>query len=72
MTDVEDGVVEPPLEVELKYRMTDAGPGERLLAADDLAGFTAGGPVVLVVSEDRYLDTDDGRLAGAGFACRLR
>ncbi len=78
MTDVEEGVVEPPveseppLEVELKYRMTDAGPGERLLAADDLAGFTAGGPVVQVVNEDRYLDTDDGRLAGAGYACRLR
>jgi CHAD domain-containing protein len=72
MTDVEETVVEAPLEVELKYRMTDAGPGERLLAADDLAGFTASGPVVLVVNEDRYLDTDDGRLAGAGYACRLR
>ena len=62
----------PPIEVELKFRMTEAGAGERLLAADDLAGFTARGPVTTVLHEDRYLDTPDGRLAAAGYAGRLR
>jgi CHAD domain-containing protein len=60
------------MEVELKYRMTDTTAGERLLAADDLAGF---GPVTdaeTVVHEDRYVDTADGALAAAGYAGRLR
>jgi CHAD domain-containing protein/adenylate cyclase class IV len=87
MTDVAEGAVgspgeaEPgaevdararPIEVELKFRMTDTGAGERLLAADDLAGFAARGPVTTVLHEDRYLDTNDGRLAAAGYAGRLR
>ncbi|OGO58010.1 MAG: hypothetical protein A2V85_01760 [Chloroflexi bacterium RBG_16_72_14] len=75
-TEVEpEAEVEPevrPIEVELKFRMTDAGAGERLLAADDLAGFTARGPVTTVLHEDSYLDTPDGRLAAAGYAGRLR
>lgn len=61
-----------PVEVELKFRMTDAGAGDRLLALDDLAGFSARGPVVTVVHEDRYLDTPGGALAAAGYAGRLR
>ncbi len=61
-----------PLEVELKYRMTDVGTGERLLATDDLAGFAATGPAETVRHEDRYLDTDDGALEAAGYAGRLR
>jgi len=61
-----------PIEVELKYRMTDVATGERLLAVDDLAGFSAIGPVELVLNEDHYLDTPDAALAGAGYAGRLR
>ena len=60
------------MEVELKYRMTDVGTGERLLATDDLAGFAATGPAETVRHEDRYLDTDDGALEAAGYAGRLR
>ena len=60
------------LEIELKYRMTDVATGERLIAADDLAGFVAQGPAVTVRNEDRYLDTPDGALAAAGYAGRLR
>ena len=61
-----------PLEIELKYRMTDVATGERLLAADDLADLTALGPTTIVLNEDRYLDTPDGALATAGYAGRLR
>jgi CHAD domain-containing protein/adenylate cyclase class IV len=68
MTDVLDR----PLEVELKYRMTDVATGERLLAADELAGFAATGPAERVEHRDRYLDTADGALEAAGFAGRLR
>jgi CHAD domain-containing protein len=60
------------IEVELKFRMTDAATGERLLALDDLAGLTAHGPAETVVQDDRYLDTHDGALTAAGYACRLR
>ena len=60
------------LEIELKYRMTDVATGQRLIAAEDLAGFTAQGPAVTVRNEDRYLDTPDGALAAAGYAGRLR
>ena len=63
----------PPLEVELKYRMSDdRGPGERLLAADELAGLSALGPPTDVLVEDRYVDTPDAALAEAGYAGRLR
>ena len=41
---VTDLVERRPMEVELKYRMTDVATGERLLAADDLAGFAADRP----------------------------
>lgn len=69
----EDGVGEPrTVEIELKYRMTDVATGERLIAADDLAGFSALGPAVTVHHEDRYLDTPDGALAAAGYAGRIR
>ncbi len=61
-----------PIEVELKYRMTDPATGERLLAADSLAGFVPLGPAETVRHEDRYVDTADGALATAGFAGRLR
>jgi len=64
-----DGV---PMEVELKFRMTDAATGERLIAADDLDGFAALGPAETAKVEDRYVDTPDGALAAAGYAGRLR
>jgi CHAD domain-containing protein len=69
MTDTADT---GPLEVELKYRMTGAATGDRLLAADDLAGLTAAEPAETVVHEDRYVDTPDGALAAAGYAGRFR
>ena len=62
----------PPIEVELKYRMTDVATGERLIAAEDLAGFGALGPATTVHNEDRYLDTPDGALAAAVYAGRIR
>ena len=68
-----DPVRQPrPVEVELKYRMSDIATGERLLAADELAGLTALGPVERVRQEDRYLDTADGAVAAAGYAGRIR
>ncbi len=70
MTDLLEGI--RPTEIELKYRMTDVATGERLLAADELAGFGAQGPTEIVHHEDRYLDTADGALEAAGYAGRLR
>ena len=67
-----DGIAQRPLEVELKYRMSGVAAGERLLAADELAGLWALGPATDVIQEDRYLDTPDAALAGAGYAGRLR
>jgi CHAD domain-containing protein len=60
-------------EVELKYRVTDPSTGERLIAADELAGLTATGAKARTVRiEDRYVDTAEGGLARAGFVARLR
>ncbi len=61
-----------PMEVELKFRMTDAATGERLIAGDELDGFSALGPAGTTKIEDRYVDTPDGALAAAGYAGRLR
>jgi CHAD domain-containing protein len=61
-----------PLEVELKFRMTDAATGERLIAGDELDGFTALAPAETTKIEDRYVDTAGGALAAAGYAGRLR
>ena len=60
-------------EIELKYRVTDPATGERLVAADQLAGLTATSARPRSVQvEDRYVDTADGALARAGFVARLR
>ena len=67
-----DGLAPAPVEVELKYRMSDVEPGQRLLAADELAGLIALGPPTDLHVEDRYLDTPDAALAEAGYAGRLR
>lgn len=69
MTDV---VTDAPVERELKYRMSDVAVGDRLLAAEELAGLAALGPASTVGHEDHYLDTADGALARAGWALRLR
>ncbi len=61
-----------PVEVELKYHMTDTSAGDRLLGTDELAGMPAVAPPERVVHEDRYIDTADGALAAAGYAVRLR
>jgi CHAD domain-containing protein/adenylate cyclase class IV len=60
------------MEVELKFRMTDAATGERLIAGDELDGFSALGPAETTKVEDRYVDTPDGALTAAGYAGRLR
>ncbi|MER3418797.1 MAG: hypothetical protein C4343_06865, partial [Chloroflexota bacterium] len=60
------------VEHELKYRVHDRAAAERLLAASDLAGFSAVGPVRTIQMEDRYVDTTDGALARAGYAARIR
>jgi CHAD domain-containing protein len=69
---VTEGLAPTPVEVELKYRMSSVAPGERLLAADELAGLRALGPATDMRNEDRYLDTPDASLAAAGYAGRLR
>lgn len=61
-----------PVEVELKYRLTSAAAGERWLNAGLLGTMSAAGPARRSESEDRYIDTRDGALAGAGYAARLR
>jgi CHAD domain-containing protein len=61
-----------PVEIELKYRLREDAAGDRYLVADELAGFVPITPVRSTQLEDRYLDTADGALARAGFACRLR
>lgn len=61
------------MEVELKYRVDDVAAAERVLAADSLGPFTANtGRARATQLEDRYVDTQDGALAHAGFAIRLR
>lgn len=59
------------LEVELKYRAAGAEPLRRLATAARL-GPASLGAARRIGETDRYLDTEDGRLAAAGWACRLR
>lgn len=59
------------LEIELKLRAEDDGPLIALAGAARLGRFTLG-PAHVVDELDRYLDTADGRLAAARWACRLR
>ncbi len=61
-----------PVEVELKFRMSDAATGERLIAGEEIDGFSALGPAETVRIEDSYVDTADGSLLAAGYAGRLR
>ena len=59
------------LEVELKYHADGPGPLEHLATASGLGPATLGGART-VDEVDRYLDTTDGRLGAARWACRLR
>jgi inorganic triphosphatase YgiF len=59
------------VEVELKLLAPDGEP-LRLLARRRRLGSARLGPLTRVTEVDRYLDTADGRLAAAGWACRLR
>ena len=61
-----------PIEIELKYAVADRASGERLLEADELAGFRAVGSPRPLQLEDRYVDSAAGALARAGFYARLR
>lgn len=58
-------------EVEAKFLADGPGPLASLAAAPTLGDATLG-PSRTVDEVDRYIDTADGRLAGAGWACRLR
>jgi CHAD domain-containing protein len=61
-----------PVELELKYRVTDLTAGRRLLQSSTLGSFHASGAPRTTQHEDHYVDTADGALARAGFAARLR
>jgi inorganic triphosphatase YgiF len=58
-------------EVEAKFRASGPEPLAALARVPSLGAATLGPPRV-VDEVDRYLDTDDHRLALAGWACRLR
>ncbi len=60
-----------PVETELKLSATSAGPLRRLSEVAALDRLPLGAPETFL-ENDRYLDTDDGRLADAMWACRLR
>jgi inorganic triphosphatase YgiF len=59
------------LEVELKFLARDSTPLEHLANVARL-GSASLGPPQTYDELDRYLDTDDGRLAAERWACRLR
>jgi inorganic triphosphatase YgiF len=60
-----------PIEVELKYLASGPAVLERL-AAEPRLGPAELGPPRTVTEIDSYLDTRDGRLGAARWACRLR
>jgi inorganic triphosphatase YgiF len=60
-----------PVEVELKYRAAGPAVLRRLETVGGL-GPASLGPAQRTDETDRYLDTPDGRLAAARWACRLR
>jgi CHAD domain-containing protein len=60
-----------PVEVELKYDVTDRSSLDPVLDAAELAGF-AGGDWRELLVEDRYVDTPGRAVERAGYAARLR
>lgn len=61
----------PPVEVELKYLVRDAGALVPLISGERVAGMSAGAPRTVVV-EDRYVDTAGRGIQHGGYAARLR
>ena len=61
-----------PVEVELKYQVADLAIGERLLASEQLGGFSPIGEVRVAEQSDTYLDTPDGILEARRIGVRLR
>lgn len=59
------------IEVEARFRADGRAPLDALQAARTL-GPASLGPPSTAFEQDVYLDTRDGRLAAAGWACRLR
>ena len=73
MTDTFEPVAAPaPVEVELKYGVTDVAAAEQYLTNPRVGAFDAHEPARTSRIEDRYVDTDDGAMALAGYAVRLR
>ncbi len=73
MTDTFEPVAAPkPVEVELKYRVSSVAAAERYLTAPRVGAFDAHDQAKSSRIEDRYLDTEDGAMAAAGYAVRLR
>lgn len=73
MTDTFEPVAAPaPVELELKYRIEDVAGVEHYLTAPRIGAFDAHEPAKESRVEDRYVDTDDGAMALAGYAVRLR
>jgi inorganic triphosphatase YgiF len=64
-------VTEPAIESELKLLADGEAPLDELALRETL-GPAQLGPALTVTELDRYLDTADLRLAGSGWACRLR
>ena len=66
------GRLDPGLvETELKLSATGEGPLQRLAGMRQLGSMPLGTPDTFL-EVDRYLDTGEGRLAAAGWACRHR
>ncbi len=59
------------METEAKFALTDPAVGQRLQAAEQLAGFTLSSDGIRHI-HDVYLDTADRRILGAGYSCRFR
>jgi triphosphatase len=60
-----------PAEIEARFAAADDAALDRLATVEHL-GPARLGPMRTAEEIDRYLDTPDGRLAEAGWACRLR
>ena len=59
------------IEVEARFRVTEPEALDRLAALDGLGDATLGPPIAFEET-DTYLDTEDGALGAARWACRLR
>lgn len=59
------------MEVEAKFSIPDEQTYQRLLGATSLAGYSLEEPNLLRL-HDRYVDTTEGAILAAGYACRIR